>query len=635
MNRIFTKPLMLLFFIGLISSISEPIYAQRQKVNHDRFTVTPRKKSKTRPVSFIGKNSDGNYVFQGFRPKYIVLPFVTFSSFTDHFKVYNENFIHKKDYKAGTPKKKFTYSIFNYFAGTSMRALEDIGNKLVINTKNGTYLFYVDQLKKGKGDVYNAAKINIDELTSETPKTIFKISLSKNQKRLDGIDAKVSPDRSKIVFFHRVKSKGKKDKVDKSLQYKFYVVNENLELLYSKLIKFGKDANYTDVIDIMIGNNGDLLISSKINNEDSNDYSGKSEDNEKKKKNKRQKKREAKREAKRGKDGVTLYLVNDTLDAELDFGIEPSKVFFAKFGLDVNNNPVIFGVKVGAFGDKIEKGIFRVSLNQNLEIVSSTGIDEADKETKTKSAEDKDDDGDKKKKKKGKKGKKAKEKEKEEEEEEEEVENGGDYSYGDLKSALLHELITDSKGNSYIIAEDFNYYTRTVTTRSTSPQGFTTVSTKTEHIYNFGNLHIIKYNSKGELEWKQKIYKFSTTVTGGAIPATNFSMNEFSQSSGLKKYKAFLIKDQLQIFYNGDLRNPENEPIFKEYTFKNRKNACTFRVKIDERGNIEKDAVGSRKIKGFSLPLINTGIELEDEIIFVIAQGFTFKKLKYCRISKE
>ncbi len=561
MNRIFTKPLMLLFFIGLISSISEPIFAQNEKVNHNKFIYSNLIKNKIRPANYIGTNENGENIFHSYRYNYVFIPFFSFAIFKDHLKIYNKDFEYVKDISTDIPKKSIPFSGRNRNSITT----HDIYNKYVINFKSGTYLFYADK------NFLRSSKIDINKLTMNAPVNLFKFKSGFDNKRTSGISWKLSADSTKVLIFHKVNSNNKNE-----LSYHFYLFNEKLELLYDKKVKIGNSENKTNLIDAMVTNKGDILLSSKIE---------KLLDKKKKNSNK---------ESVLG--GVFIHLINKDTDALMDLELEPSNIAFTKFCVDENQNPFIFGLKADSYVKNIEDAIFKINLSQDLEIISSLNMKNEIPELGL-------------------------------------VENEG---LGNLKNEILRDVIIDSKGDQYVILEKTSNFKINVVKRSRDFEGNYTTKSYTENVVDFGDLTIIKYKKNGALIWKKTIYKFWSEYNNFFVPRTNFNANQFLTFENGTKYKAFLVKDNLQIFFNDNSSNINNSPIEIGRSIDGiSKNYRTYRVIIKENGDIQKKLIGSSTDPDYSLPNLQTGIELENEIAFASTPGRMSKKVKWCIISKE
>lgn len=85
----------------------------------------------------------------------------------------------------------------------------------------------------------------------------------------------------------------------------------------------------------------------------------------------------------------------------------------------------------------------------------------------------------------------------------------------------------------------------------------------------------------------------------------------------------------MQIFFNDDARHNINSPIMENYKLGITKSFGTFRVKINEKGEIIKDLIGSYENNNYELPMLRTGIELKDGFAFACSHWGQHKKVKW------
>jgi len=90
----------------------------------------------------------------------------------------------------------------------------------------------------------------------------------------------------------------------------------------------------------------------------------------------------------------------------------------------------------------------------------------------------------------------------------------------ELKDFSIDHVLTDSKGGTYLIAEEFYITSSYVNTGATG--GYSQI------IYHYDDILILKFNNKGDLEWGRSILK----------------------KSDYPNYNAFLKDDQLHIILN-------------------------------------------------------------------------------------
>lgn len=100
----------------------------------------------------------------------------------------------------------------------------------------------------------------------------------------------------------------------------------------------------------------------------------------------------------------------------------------------------------------------------------------------------------------------------------------------ELSSYYLDYILTDSKGNTYLLAEEF-FVTQNYVSNGVNGVGYWVTT------YHYNNLLVLKSNSKGELEWGRSIFK----------------------RANLPSYNAFLKGDELHVILNSGKNLTEKE----------------------------------------------------------------------------
>ncbi len=587
MNPIYNKLLSIIIFIFVSLAIISKSNGQGNTLKHNEFTYTEWVKSKKRPLIFLGENSSNEKIFQSYQLTPIPFPILTLTSFSFYLKVYDKNMDYQVDLRSNNIEKK--YARFKQ-ATLDKPIVQDKLKTSIIKTKKGNYITAVSKNKKKRGKIYSLLKVNIENKTLENFTSLFELDNDNKEKRLSAINYISSPDTSKLLFFYKVKPSNSKSN---SLFYKFLLFDDNFNLIFSKNISFGINSAYTNLVDANLTNAGNILVSIRIDNEFKNGFLNKSNEDERVFKSKTRERKEAKLETKRGKDGVTIHFINKESDGIIDFGLNSTEVFMAKFCNVENQNPIIFGLREGNFGENIEEAFFKIELSQDLEVLTSIGLENDEKIYE----EDKKD------------------------------------GVGDLPSIIFQEILVDNEGNQYLILEDFSdidqevyKYTRDILL---AEKNFNS------NVYHHGNLTILKFKRKGGLIWKKVIYKYSGEQGYYLEPINPFEYCQFIFNRYNPKYKAFIIDNKLQIFFNDDARHNINSPIMENYKLGITKSFGTFRVKINEKGEIIKDLIGSYENNNYELPMLRTGIELKDGFAFACSHWGQHKKVKWCLISKN
>jgi hypothetical protein len=131
----------------------------------------------------------------------------------------------------------------------------------------------------------------------------------------------------------------------------------------------------------------------------------------------------------------------------------------------------------------------------------------------------------------------------------------------------LNDIITRSDGGAILIAEQ--YYVKTITTTTYSPNGV--MSMQTTNYYNYNDIIVINISPAGEIEWTQKIQKKQTTVNDGGFYSS---------------YSLAIVHDKLILIFNDHVQNVNND---SNYVLPyNRYNGAVFLVTIDGSGRVEK-----------------------------------------------
>lgn len=165
------------------------------------------------------------------------------------------------------------------------------------------------------------------------------------------------------------------------------------------------------------------------------------------------------------------------------------------------------------------------------------------------------------------------------------------YSY-DMKDIVLRE-----DGSAILVAEQYYMYVSTYTTTS---NGVTTTHYVYHYYYN--DILVININTKGEIEWSQKIPKYQHTVNDGGYYSS---------------YAMSLVGKDLYFVFNDNPKNLMNTDNNRIYSYAGVKNNVAVMVKIDGLGKMTKEALFIAKDAGVIIrPKVSSQINDNQMILY-------------------
>jgi hypothetical protein len=441
-----TNSLLLILFIWAIGSISKPSLAQ----DGNSITWAPTKKSKIRPLAFISKDEDGNYVYHAYRISSIPLPYFTLLRIKDYVRIYDSELKFIKDVKLDLPKVKTNI----YKLKTSdFRAFTEFKDKicLVYTTKKGQ-----------KQQMLMMREFNPNTLELGSAQAIAPVR-NEEGKRYETPRITVSQDKSKMLIFYRIK----KSKSDKAV-VSYFVVDQEGSLLSNGICTFDSESKYVADYEAHISNNGDVVILEKVRisrkekksqkeNEDSDDaviQNYKFFVHIVKKGDKTAKK--------------VPYEVKDRLVANLSAKMSGKDEFLLFGGFSPNRMNQYFAAP--------ENYLFSASMDfEGKILLEDYPPDEA--------AEEDD------------KARTKKEKR-----------NDRKTAVGNYDMISFDHSFYTSDSSYYLVGETYTIYMYTTTTTSRTGTT-TTTTTQTRYKHHYGNIYIIKFNKEGEFVGREMIRK--------------------------------------------------------------------------------------------------------------------------------
>ena len=148
----------------------------------------------------------------------------------------------------------------------------------------------------------------------------------------------------------------------------------------------------------------------------------------------------------------------------------------------------------------------------------------------------------------------------------------------ELKSFYVDYVLLDSKGNTYILAEEF--YTTTVYVNT----GINGAASYVQTIYHYDDILIMKFNHKGALDWSRCIFKRASTPS----------------------YNAFVKNDELHVMLNSGKnlteKNDGRTRISKGWF----ESSALYDFKYDNNGQVNYNKIQNNKGKTYYLPYYGT-----------------------------
>lgn len=146
----------------------------------------------------------------------------------------------------------------------------------------------------------------------------------------------------------------------------------------------------------------------------------------------------------------------------------------------------------------------------------------------------------------------------------------------ELKNFDIDHVLTDSQGNTYLIAEEF-YVTQVYVSTGTAGGYFQTV-------YHYDDILILKFKQSGDLDWGRSIFKRAVTPS----------------------YNAFLMNDKLHVVLNSGKNLNEKKDGRTKVSKGWFESSSLYDFEYDTNGNVAYNKIQDNKGKEFYLPFNGT-----------------------------